>query len=53
MGYEISTIRPTDKVGCRMVDKLLEREGIRRDGNLDYTCGVFDDDCDLVATTTT
>lgn len=50
MGYEISAIRPADKIGNRMVDKLLEQEGIRRDGNLDYTCGVFDDDYDLVAT---
>lgn len=32
------------------VDKLLQQEGIRRDGNLDYTCGLFDDDWNLVAT---
>lgn len=32
------------------VDRLLQQEGIRRDGNLDYTCGLFDDDWNLVAT---
>lgn len=50
MGYEISAIRPADKIGNRMVDKLLEQEGIRRDGNLDYICGLYDDDWNLVAT---
>lgn len=50
MGYEISAIRPTDKLGNRAVDRLLEQTGIRRDGNLDYTCGVFDDDYNLAAT---
>ena len=34
----------------QQVDALLEREGIQRDGNLDYTCGLFDDNWDLVAT---
>ena len=28
----------------------LEQEGIRRDGNLDYTCGIFNDDWELAAT---
>jgi len=30
--------------------KLLTAEGIRRDGNLDYTCGLFDDDYELIGT---
>ncbi len=32
------------------VEALLEQEGIRLDGNLDYTCGIFDDDGELIAT---
>ena len=32
------------------VRNLLEQEGIRRDGNLDYTCGIFNDDWELAAT---
>ncbi len=32
------------------MDELLLREGIRRDKNLDYSCGVFDDDGTLIAT---
>ena len=32
------------------VDALLEREGIRRDRNLDYTCAMFDDDGAAIAT---
>ena len=32
------------------VESLLEQEGIRRDRNLDYTCGLFDDEGDLIAT---
>lgn len=32
------------------MDALLKQEGISRDGNLDYTCGLFDDDWKLAAT---
>lgn len=45
-----SEIRPGDLRENRQLDTLLEREGIRRDGNLDYTCGLFDDDWKLIAT---
>ena len=31
------------------MDVLLRAEGIRRDKNLDYSCGVFDDDGSLIA----
>ena len=44
------TIYPWDKRSWRQVDALLEREGIRRDANLDYTCGIFDEDRRLAAT---
>ena len=50
MEYYVSTIRLKDFAAQRQVDALLLQEGIRRDGNLDYTCGLFDDDWRLAAT---
>ena len=46
----LASISPSDRRSMAKVEQLLEREGIRRDGNLDYTCGVFDDDGELIAT---
>ena len=34
---------------AREVDRLLEDQGIRRDENLDYTCGIYENS-ELVAT---
>ena len=48
--YFITQITSSDKRGNRLVDELLTAEGIRRDGNLDYTCGMYDDDMNLIAT---
>ena len=48
--YFITQISPSDKSGNHLVDKLLTAEGIRRDGNLDYTCGIYDDEMNLIAT---
>ncbi|MBQ0026205.1 MAG: [citrate (pro-3S)-lyase] ligase [Lachnospiraceae bacterium] len=48
--YSISEIRPTDKRFIKQMDVLLEKEGISRDKNLDYSLGMFDDDYNLVAT---
>ena len=48
--YTISKIYPSDKRANRQIDALLEAEGIRRDGNLDYTCGMYDEDMNLIAT---
>jgi [citrate (pro-3S)-lyase] ligase len=50
MGDTLTTISPRDVRGQRQVDALLEQEGIRRDGNLDYTCGLFDSSWRLAAT---
>ena len=50
MGDTLTTISPGDARGQRQVDALLEQEGIRRDGNLDYTCGLFDSSWRLAAT---
>lgn len=48
--YFISQIRPDDKPANRQLDLLLASEGIRRDGSLDYTCGMFDGEMNLIAT---
>ncbi len=45
----VSDISPRDTRAQAQVDRLLEQEGIRRDANLDYTCGVFADG-ELIAT---
>lgn len=50
MSYTLSEIHPDDHRGMAQVRNLLEQEGIRRDGNLDYTCGIFNDDWELAAT---
>ena len=48
--YSISEIRATDVRGRKKMDLLLEKEGIMRDSNLDYSIGIFDEDYKLVAT---
>lgn len=48
--YSISQIYPSDKSTLSQVDDLLHREGLIRDGNLDYMCGMFDEDGQIVAT---
>lgn len=53
MAYTLSEIRPDDKRGQTKLRALLEGEGITLDGNLDYTCGLFDEDYQLVATGST
>lgn len=50
MSDTLETIQSWDKSAWRQVDALLEQEGIRRDANLDYTCGLFDEDRRLAAT---
>lgn len=50
MAEMLTTISPASPRENAQVDALLEAEGIRRDGNLDYTCGVFDDEWNLIAT---
>lgn len=50
MSDTLTAISPRDVRAQRQVDALLEQEGIRRDGHLDYTCGLFDEDGRLTAT---
>ena len=44
MADALIAISPKDTRAQRQLDALLEQEGICRDGNLDYTCGLFDED---------
>ena len=48
--YSISKIYPGDRFANSQIQKLLQEEGIRRDPNLDYTCGMYDDDMNIIAT---
>ena len=48
--YHVSEIKPGDKRSLRLQDALLQKEGIERDRNLDYSIGLFDDDYQMVAT---
>lgn len=48
--YFISSVSPKDTAAMARIDALLEREGIRRDGNLDYTCAMYDEDYHMVGT---
>ena len=48
--YEtVEAISPGSR-DIKQVEALLHQEGIRLDGNLDYTCGIFDEDGSLIAT---
>lgn len=48
--YAVVEILPSDIHGNQEVIRLLECEGIRRDANLDYTCGIYDENLQLAAT---
>ncbi len=50
MSYILSEVRPDSARDMAQVRALLEREGISLDANLDYTCGLFDEDYQLAAT---
>ena len=48
--YTISQVYPTDKTVLAQIDTLLSQEGIRRDGNLDYICAMFDEEYNVIGT---
>lgn len=50
MSYTISQVYPSDRRTMQEIDELLTAEGITRDGNLDYTCAMFDEDCHVIGT---
>ncbi|WNZ93284.1 [citrate (pro-3S)-lyase] ligase [Streptococcus iniae] len=48
--FSVSKIFPSDHKNQRQVTQLLEAAGIQRDLNLDYTCGIFNEKDQLIAT---
>ena len=48
--YTISQVCPTDRTVLARIDALLQQEGIRRDGNLDYICAMFDEEYNVIGT---
>ena len=48
--YSISQIYPSDKKSLSQIDALLQKEGITRDGNLDYICAMEDESGEIIAT---
>ena len=48
--YYISQIAYSDKTAIQGVTALLQAEGIRLDANLDYTCGMYDEEMNIIAT---
>ena len=49
-GYTLAQVSPSDKSVLAQVDALLAQEGIRRDGNLDYICAMFDEEYNVIGT---
>lgn len=50
MSYSIGKVNPANHKELAEIDLLLSREGIRRDYNLDYTCAMYDEDYNIIAT---
>ncbi|MFK8198739.1 [citrate (pro-3S)-lyase] ligase [Tuanshanicoccus lijuaniae] len=50
MDYQVVPISAFNKRQMNKVIQLLEQENIRLDKNLDYTCGIFDAENNLIAT---
>lgn len=48
--YNFSEIHKDDRRMMRQLDALLQKEGIQRDQNLDYTVGLFNEEYQLIAT---
>lgn len=48
--YYISQISYSDKTAVQNIIALLQAEGIRLDANLDYTCAMYDDEMNIIAT---
>ncbi len=48
--YFVSPIDPRDRRAQQEMDDLLKQEGIRRDANLDYSCGLYTEDYEMAGT---
>lgn len=51
--YTVSKVFNSDKRTQEKIDSLLQAEGIRRDKHLDYTCAIFDEEGNPIATGST
>lgn len=50
VNHNASKIYLSDDKSRQQIDALLQQEGLHRDQNLDYTCGIYDDDMNIIAT---
>ena len=48
--YTLTQVFPGDKTTLAQIDALLQREGIRRDANLDYICALLDEEYCVIGT---
>ena len=48
--YTLTQVLPGDKTTLAQIDALLQREGIRRDANLDYICALLDEEYRVIGT---
>ena len=48
--YPIDRVMAFDKRAYQAIDKLLAEEGIKLDPNLDYTCAMYDEEGEIIAT---
>lgn len=48
--YAIGKVFANDQSTIKAVDRLLAEEGLRRDPNLDYTCAMYDETGEVIAT---
>jgi len=48
--YSISKLYASDKRSLSQLERLLAEEGLKKDNNLDYSCVMYDDDYNVIAT---
>lgn len=48
--YSIAPVSPRDRIATAQVETLLAQEGLSRDANLDYTCAMYDEEGQILAT---
>lgn len=48
--YQVCTIFSSDVRSVKQAETLLHSEGIKKDKNLDYTCGIYDGENQIIAT---
>ena len=48
--YPIDCVMAFDKQAYQAIDKLLAEEVIKRDPNVDYTCAMYDEEGEIIAT---